>query len=192
MPSKDGDVGIVFGPDATAEAGYHDILGQIQDTPGGNPTSPDWDQITGSFYSWNFAVSDEVWIHYHIPHDYVKGTPVYFHAHWLPNGTNTNSVKWQWEYSYAQGHNQAAFNLGSSTTITAEQTVGGTQYQHYITETAAETIADMEPDGIIMAHVSRITNGGTDNTDGIFLLLSDIHYKSSGLPTPNRAPNFYT
>jgi hypothetical protein len=192
FPSRDGGVGVVLGPEATADNGYHDILGQIQDTPGGNPTSPNWTQIsTSALYAWQFAVADEVWIHFHVPHDYVKGTDIYIHAHWIPDGTNINPVKWQWEFAYANGHNQAAFPIASTTTVTAEQTPVGTAFQHYITETTAITIAGMEPDGIIMCHMSRITNGATDNTDGIFLLMSDIHYQSSGLPTKNKAPDFY-
>lgn len=172
------------------DTGWRDITSETK-VRGVGATDPTWAQIGATVYfAYKFAVNDVVWMNFHIPHDYIKGTDIYLHAHWLPDGTNANSVKWQFQYAYAHGHDQAAFNL-TGTIITAEQTVGGTQYQHYVTETAAITIADMEPDGIIMVNITRITNGGTDNTDGIFLLTSDVHYESNNRGTLNRAPDFY-
>jgi len=188
LPGQSGN-GLLIG--SLDDYGWHDMLGPVQ-ARGAGPTDPGWNQInTSGFYAFEFTLNDEVWINYHLPHDYALGTDIYFHAHWLPDGTDSNSVKWQFSYVYADGHDQAAFPMGSASVITAEQVVGGTQYQHYVTETVAITIADMEPDGMIQLHVERITNGATDNADGIFLLTCDIHYQSTGIPTVNRAPNFY-
>ena len=170
---------------------WHDIISEVK-SRGVGATDPSWAVINGTVFSaYSFAVNDQVWMDFHIPHDYKKGTDIYLHAHWLPDGTDANSVKWQFQYAYAHGHDQAAFPLGSATTITAEQTVGGTQYQHYITETAAITITDMEPDGMLFTCITRITNGATNNTDGIFLLTSDVHYQSTNRGTLNRSPDFY-
>ena len=61
-----------------------------------------------------------------------------------------------------------------------------------VAETTAQTIAGLtEPDGLIHVVVSRITNGGTDNSDGIFGLTADIHYQSTNMATVNKAPSFY-
>lgn len=169
---------------------WRDITSEVK-ARGVGPTDPGWAVINGTVFSaYSFAVNDQVWMDFHIPHDYKEGTDIYLHAHWLPDGTDTDSVKWQFQYAYADGHDQAAFPLASPVTITAEQTVGGTQYQHYITETVATTV-DMEPDGMLFACITRITNGATDNTDGIFLLTTDIHYQSTGRGTLNRQPDFY-
>lgn len=170
---------------------YRDILGQIS-VRGVGASDPAWSIIGATTFSaYKFSVGDEIWISFHLPHDYILGSGIFFHAHWVPDGTNTNSVKWQFTYSYAKGHNQGAFGLASPTTVTAEQVVGGTPYQHYVTETAEITDDTFEPDGIINVHVSRITNGATDNTDGVFLFTTDVHYQSNNLGTINRAPNFY-
>ena len=170
--------------------GWRDITSEIK-SRGVGPTDPGWAQINATpFYAYSFAINDQVWMPFHIPHDYKKGTDIYLHAHWLPDGTDANSVKWQFTWSYAHGHNQAAFDL-TGTVITAEQTVGGTQYQHYVTETIAITVPDMEPDGILQVNIVRITNGATDNADGIFLLTCDVHYESDNRGTLNRAPDFY-
>jgi hypothetical protein len=170
--------------------GWRDITSEVK-ARGTGPTDPGWNQInTTGFWAYNFSIGDKVWLSFHLPHDYIKGTDVFLHSHWLPDGVNTNSVKWQFTYAYAHGHNQAAFNFGSPTVVTAEQIVGGTQYQHYVTESVAQTIA-MEPDGILEVEIERITNGGTDNTDGIFLLTADVHFESNSIGTLNRSPDFY-
>lgn len=172
--------------------GWRDILGPIL-TRGVGATDPAWTQIGSSvMYAYAFALNDVAWIYYHIPHDYVPGTNFHFHIHWMPSGTNANSVKWQVEWMYADGHNQEPFDPASGiTTDTITQTVGGTAFQHYVTETAAQVDPGMEPDGILYCKFSRITNGGTDNTDTIFVLTADVHYQSCNLATKNRAPDFY-
>lgn len=174
----------------TSDFGFHDIMGQI-DTRGVGATDPAWTQIGSSpFSAYAFAVDDVAWINYHVPHDYVPGTDIYIHTHWIPSGTDTNPVKWEWTYMYADGHNQANFNV-TGTSVTAEESPPGTAYRHMVTESSAITISGMEVDGIISVRLKRLTNGATENTDTIFVLTADIHYQSSGLPTPNRAPNFY-
>jgi hypothetical protein len=171
--------------------GWRDITAEVN-VRGIGLTDPTWAVINGTAFSaYKFGIGDECWMTFHIPHDYIKGTDVYIHTHWLPDGTNTNSVKWQFTYSYAHGHNQQAFALGSPGVETAEQVVGGTQYQHYVTETAAITLTDCEPDGILTVAIERITNGATNNSDGIFLLTGDVHYLSDNSATLNRAPDFY-
>lgn len=171
--------------------GWHDITGQAT-VRGVAAFDPSWAQIgSGPFYAYNFAVGDAIFFVYHVPHDIVPNSNIFFHAHWIPGGTNVQPVKWQWEYTYAKGFNQAAFDV-SGTTVTAEQAGPGTQWQHMVTETDAVDITGLsEPDGIIYAKLTRITNGGTENTDDIFLLTADIHYQSTGRATFNKAPNFY-
>jgi len=185
-----GETGFGIQVGSTPTYPWHDLIGQIFVEIGG-ATAPPFEQILSTgFFAHNFDVNDEVWVKYHIPHDYVPGSDIYLHAHWMPDGTDTNDVVWEFEYAYAHGHDQAAFPLGSTTTVTATQTVGGTQYQHYVTETAAQTIT-MEADGILFVKVTRITNGGTDNSDEIYLLLADVHYQSTDVGTKNKSPNFY-
>jgi len=52
--------------------------------------------------------------------------------------------------------------------------------------------SELEVDSIVMARMTRVTNGAIDNADAIFALMSDVHYRSNGSPTRNKAPNFYT
>ncbi len=172
--------------------GWRDITSEIN-VRGGGATNPTWAQMgSGPFYAYNFSVNDECWMVFHIPHDIVPSSDFHLHAHWLPSGTNTQPVKWQWSYMYAKGFNQEAMDP-TGTTITAESAGPGTAWQHMVTETAAITIPTLtEPDGLLYCNIKRITNGGTDNTDSIFLLTADVHMQSTGIEaTVNKAPNFY-
>ncbi len=175
-----------------AQFGWRDITGQVT-VRGIGGASPTWAQVgSGPFRAYQFAVNDECWFSYHIPHDIVPSADVHFHAHWVADGTDINPVKWQFTYAYALGFDQEAFDLGTGTTVTAEGTPSGTQYQHNVTETAAVSIPTLtEPDGLIYMHIKRITNGATDNTDAIFMLTADIHYQSTNIGTIGKAPGFY-
>jgi hypothetical protein len=173
--------------------GWKDNLSDVtaKTTGAGNPT---FATITGAFSGFKFALNDAVWATYHIGHDFKPSSGIYFHVHWLPDGTNVNSVKWQWTYAIAKGHDQSAFPLGSPTVVTAEQTIHNpaAAYRHYITEISSPvTSSELEPDTLIMVQLKRITNGATDNTDNIFALFADVHYQSDRVATLNRAPNFY-
>lgn len=180
-----------IGPDPTGDFGWRDITGAVE-VRGVGSNDPSWSQIgSGPFYGYKFAVGDECWMCFHIPHDIVPSSDIHLHTHYLTDGTNTNSVKWQYVYTYAKGFDQENFSA-TGTTITSETTPPGSAYRHMVSETAAITIATLtEPDGLIYVHISRITNGGTNNTDGVFMLTSDVHYQSTGLATKGKAPNFY-
>lgn len=156
-------------------------------------TNPTWTQIaTSPFFGYFFQLNDELQFDYHIQHDYKAGTGIYLHAHWLTDGTQTNTCKWEFTYTYARGHNQANFNL-TGTTVTVTEAAAGTPYRHMTSEIAtAITDATFEPDGIITVRLRRVTNGGTNLTDKVFLRVADCHYQVDRFGTLNKAPNFYT
>lgn len=183
----------------TSDWGWRDITSEIV-VRGIGGSSPTWAQVgTTGFRAYSFAVNDECWMTFHIPHDIVPGSDIHLHTHWFPDGTDTNPVKWQYDYAYAKGFNQAAFdfalaespltNAGTATSVTAGP---GVQYQHMVCESPAITLPGLtEPDGLIHCHIKRITNGATENTDGIFLLTADVHYQSTNMATKQKAPGFY-
>jgi hypothetical protein len=185
-----GNVRYVY-PD-TDEFGWRDITSEVR-TRGVGATDPSWTQIGSSAFSaYAFAVNDVSWHSFHVPHDIVPDSEVFFHIHWITDGTSTNTVKWQFEYCYAKGFDQAAFDVASPATATAEEAASGTAYQHMVTETSGQAITGLtEPDGIIQVKVTRLTNGGSENADTVFMLTSDIHYQSTSAATYGKAPDFY-
>lgn len=173
--------------------GWRDLEGTI-DTRTGS-TNPTWTIIgAGPFYAYAFdytPTQDEAFITYHIPHDIVPGADIHFHIHWMTNGTSTNTVKFECTYTHAKGFDQEAFST-TGTQFNLEQAASGTAYQHMVVESDAVTIPGLtEPDGLILLHFKRVTNGGTDNADTVYVLEADIHYQSTNASTPGRAPNFY-
>lgn len=180
-----------LGTETSSGYGWRDITGQVVTRIGA--TNPTWTQIgSGPFFAYAFAVNDECTVGFHIPHDIVPGSNIHLHCHWLPSGTSTNNVKWEWYYSFAKGFNQEAFNT-TGTAITAEQAGPGTAYQHMVTETAAITIASLtEPDGFLLVRMKRVAPTGDANADTIYVITTDVHYQSTNLPTAGKAPNFYT
>ena len=184
--------GIQLGDNVSSAFGWADITAPVT-VRGVGVNDPDWTQVsTGPFYAYAFAVNDRCWFPFHIPHDIVPSSPIHFHCHWFPSGTNTAVVKWQFDYMYAKGFNQANYDP-DGLNVTAQEAGPGVAYRNMVTETAAVTIADLtEPDGILYVRMARVTNGGTDNTDTIFVTTADIHYQTTGInATPNKAPGFY-
>lgn len=176
----------------TNDVGWRDIEGQItvRVVGSGRPT---WAQIGGTiYYAYQFATGDQCWVYYHIPHDVVPREDVYFHAHWITDGTDTNTVRWLFDATHAHGFDQEAFSFGSpEVAATVDQAGPGVQYQHMIAETTGQDLGIAEPDGLVAVRITRLPNGGTDNADAVFLLLADIHYKSDSKATPGKAPDFY-
>jgi len=131
----------------TPTFGFRDILGEVKIiSPGANdPTLAVFRDSLRQF-SFSNAVMNEVFITYHIPHDYVPDSDCFIHTHWAQNVVDSGGpagvpgdVKWQFEVSYAKGHNQAAFPASFITSVTA--TASGTQYQHLISEVQLSAVS---------------------------------------------------
>lgn len=155
---------------------------------------PAMTQIDGSaIFAPAWALNDHLWIFMQIQHDYAIGTNIYFNIEWFTNGTNTNTVVWQLTYYFARAMAQDSFGFGGvGTTITITQAPSGIAYQHMTAESTAITIANLEPDTMIIGELKRISNGGTNNTDTVFAVTTSISYQSNTPGTKNRNPNFYT
>jgi len=182
----------------TASFGWRDITSQVT-VRGVGSNDPTWTRVgSTAFYTYAFAVGDECWMAFHVPHDIVPNADIHIHTHWFPSGTSTGDVSFQYTYSFAKGFDQEAFDfalanspLTTAGTVTATSAGPGVQYQHMVTETAGISIPGLdEPDGIIYVHISRVATSPT-NTDTIFVLTNDVHYQSTNLATVNKAPGFY-
>lgn len=175
--------------------GWRDILGDITIRVAG-ADDPTFSVFRGNIRAFEFSATlmKEAFLVYHIPHDYVPGTDIYFHTHWANAAAvpNTGNVIWGFEYSYAKGYNQEAFPAASTVTVT--QACPATRYQHNIAETAAVTIAGLEIDGLVLVRVYRDGAAGGDTcTDSAFLFTADLHYQSTNVATKQKnGPAFYT
>ena len=183
--------------------GWKDLLGAVRPkiTGAGSPTLA---VLTGNVKAFNYAVGEEGDNDYHLPHDYLPGSDLFLHPHWTHNGTNiSGSFAMDIFMTYAKGHQQASFHAEKILTITdSALTIANTpSLFHRIPEmqmstpggSASQLDTDiLEVDGMIILHydvtaIPTITGG----TGKPFILTLDIHYQSTNLTTPQKAPNFY-
>lgn len=181
---------------ATPTFGWRDITGSIE-TRGSGTTLPTWTTYRGAISQYQFDLSDECWLVFHLPHDYVPGSDLFIHAHWsLATAGITEDVTWGFDISYAKGHQQAAFNAPVRVTVT--QTSSTTQYYHMIAEVQFTNAGGtgglldnsiIEVDGLLLVRAEVATNTGGTNP---FLHCVDIHYQSTNMATKNKAPDFWS
>lgn len=191
---------------------WHDLLGAIS-IRGVGATDPSYNVYRGGIRGYHFDVNEEVFIEFHIPHDYLPGSDLHIHFHHSLNGKTTagvsagtvtgGTVTWGAEVTYAKGHNQDAF-IAPVTTTVASTTQSSTLYQHYITEvqlsaaspSAAQLDSDnIEVDGLVLVRAYLSANDITVSSGSVpapFLHFVDIHYQSTGIGTKAKAPGFYT
>ena len=184
--------------------GWRDIIGNVQPkaTGAGSPTRAAY--AGGTLGDYAFIQNDIVDFVFHIPHDYVPGTDVYFHVHWSHTGTTTTGdAKFTIYHTYSKGHNQANFPAEKTLDITyATVDVATTpRYRHRVDEiiisgTAATATLmdrdDIEVDGLILVTLKLATLPTLGGSGKLFIHTCDIHYQSTNMATKSRAPNFYT
>lgn len=174
---------------ATEAYGWRDITGQPLTR--GRASDPEVTLMGSIFLGYKFLTGKEIWITYHVPHDYVPNTPLYFHVHWTTDGTLTSTVKWQITATFAKGFNQQAFDLDGITATLAVQP-SGIPWQHYVSETDAISLTGIEVDSLVLFNLKRLVDAETSNSNGVFVMEADIHYQSTNMTTKNKSPNFYT
>lgn len=144
-------------------------------------------------YAFDASTEEEVFMAFHIDHDYKLGTALYPHIHWSPSTTNTGTVRWGIEYSWANRDDTTPVAFPATTIIYLEQAATGTAYDHIVTEVADPgiTFTDIDTDALILMRVFRDATHANDTYTGdAFGLFVDIHYQVDRHSTPNRAPDF--
>jgi len=200
---KNKGVGIKIDTNSPA-FGWHDITGQLVIDPD-DVNKANFAVYRAPIKQLQFAEgTSTAHTEFHIPHDYAPGTDLFIHVHWSTDSTliTGGSVTWRFDVCYSKGHDQAAFGLPVIIPVT--QNASPTQYQHMIAETAASVSGgsgnqldtdQIETDGIIMVNLAvdsndiTVSGGAKPNPFAHFV---DIHYQSTGLPTKQKAPNFWT
>lgn len=182
--------------------GWRDLLGPIT-IKGVGVQDPSWATFIGGISQYQFSVGDEATFMYHIPHDFVPSSDIFFHVHWAHNATNVTggSVTFSYEITVAKGFNQASFTTTKTGTIT--QSASTSQYRHMVAEGQVSTAggtttqidnALIEVDGFIIVRMALSANNLTVSSGQVpepFIFGSDIHYQSTNMATANKAPNFY-
>jgi len=155
--------------------------------------NPTWSAFgpSGNLFAYSFAVGDYIFLGgFHINHDIKVGSLVYPHVHWTTNGTSTNAVEWELEFTFAKGHNQEAFP--APTVVTVGEAASGTAWQHMVSEVAiGDAFTAPEVDSIILMRLKRNSTSPT-NADTVFGMFVDLHVEIERVGSKNKAPDFYT
>lgn len=182
---------------AVPDFGWHDLKGMLRHDLSLNP--PVAAPYQGNIVQSQVTVGQGVTFDFHLPHDYAPNTDIYVHVHWSHNSAfvGQGSVVWQVELTYAKGHNQGHFN--TPILVNIAQDASPVRYQHMVGEVVCSSqgglggllpTEDLEPDGLVLAHVTLVENTILQATDP-FIHTVDIHYQSTCLPTKNKSPNFW-
>lgn len=175
--------------------GWNDLTADLSAGKAVGANAPTWSTYRDgiSAYAFDAATMNELWITWHVLHDYAVGSKVYIHVHWSPNTTSTGVVRWGIEYTAQKGHNQGAFP--ATTTVYLEDNVASNdQYGHRIIEmTDAQAFsANLETDALILCRIFRDAGDAADTfPDDAFGLTADIHYQVDKEVTPNKSPPFF-
>lgn len=158
----------------------------------------------GNVRRWFFSANNQVDCEYHLPHDLVPNSDLFLHLHWGHNGTAiSGNLVVQVSMSYAKGHNQGIFSIEKvfNMTIPATNLTVAPRWGHIVSEVQISALvpiltqfnsAIFEPDGELVINLKVIATptitGGSTNAPYFGHL--DLHYKSTGRGTKNKAPNF--
>ena len=192
------DASSVIAIETTSTYGWRDNIAPfvVKSTSGGS--NPSWGTLWSGFEGLVFSstIMNQVWVDFHIDHDYALGTTLYPHVHWMPTTTGTGVVRWGIEYSVAKGHQQGASSIfPASTTVYVEQTISAnSQWMHFIAEVSDANVipaTNVEPDSVVKVRIFRDAAHANDTYTGtVHAWQADLHYRSNRFATLNKAPNF--
>lgn len=169
---------------------WDDMLTSLSSGKTTTANDPAWAQFRDGLYAYSFSNTtlNEIWLTFHVPHNYAPGTDMWPHIHWATTGTNTGVVRWGIEYTVAKGYSQEIFP--TSTTIYLEDNANATARMHQITECSAGQVIPssmLEPDALVLLRIFRDGSHANDTcTNAAFGLACDLHYQRAAAGTVNR------
>jgi len=194
--------------------GWRDLLGPIIPHVGGGsaPTSTLYRGAGTNIRLYSFAANNVIdQIPFHLPHDYVPGTDIYFHMHWTHAGTAiSGNFVMNWYFTYAKGYNQSGqiltAEINNTQTIATANVAAFPQHGHFINELQCSVAGGsgtqlnsslFEPDGVIIVGgvattIPTITGSPGGSVNNPFIFYCDLHYQSTGINTKNKNVPFYT
>lgn len=179
----------------TAE-GWRDMVCGLDTRAGA--TSPNLSLFRDGIYLFSFDPNNmmEVFATAHIDHDWKLGTMLYPHFHWSVGSSAIGTVRWGFEYTWAQRSDDSGNTVfGPTNTIFVEQTTSGVPYTHYVSQPAENMGvpgAGMNVDTVLLFRIFRDSVHINDTLDDVvFGITFDLHYECVRYATPNRDPDFF-
>lgn len=153
---------------------------------GGAGADPLLAAFVGNTQQYTFAVNDLVpAVETEVLHEYKEGTNLSIHLHWATNGVDgtDRAVKWQVEYTFANGSSSGTYAFPSTTTASAEITIPAntTDRTHFISNIGTVNGSSLKIGAYIITAVSRIASAGTAPSNNPFCLALGYHAEQDTL-----------
>jgi len=173
--------------------GWNDNIQQFSNARGNGTTEPQWRDVGNGHFAYNFTTGEELFINFHVLHDYKRNTDAYPHLHFIVDQTMNagEQITWRFGYVISKGHQQSQSLTVPETSFDMTYTATGTEIagEHIILECSDLQAFDLiEPDTIVTSRVELVS----ENVSGlIYGIMCDLHYETDRHSTLNKAPDFY-
>lgn len=173
--------------------GWQDNIQTFETARGAGTAEPTWSAVGNGNYAMKFTAGDELFVSYHVGHDYAPGTKAFPHIHFFSSDAEAADVTVVWRFSYvrAKGHAQGESLSDARVDIDITYTYRGDEVagEHIITECSNDEAFELiEPDTMVIAGAKLLS---TTAAGDIFGLMADLHYQVNRIATRRKAPNFY-
>ena len=179
--------------------GWKDNLSAFASGKVAGANVPAWSSLRDGLYGYEFTATalKEIWLNFHIGHDYAPGTDLFPHVHFVPMTDQVQGVvRWGVEYSLAKRDSE---DFPATTTVYIESTIAAnSQYAHIVSEVSEAGVISgagdaIEPDAVVMCRFFRDGAHANDTYAGSVIgIFGDLHYLSDRDSTLNRVSDFYS
>ena len=164
--------------------GWDDLRVSLSSGQTGATDPPTYGEFRTGLYAWSFAASgvDALYFDCQLPHSWIAGTGIRPHIHWSPgNSTNTGSVVWKLDYSWANPVTAPGNTFPAPTTLPVTAAADGTAYKHQIAAFGEIDGTGFRESSVLMCRVYRDGSDDADTFTGVAWGLSlDFHIQVTG------------
>lgn len=149
-------------------------------------------------HAFSATVLQEFTVIFHMPKNYISGSPIYPHIHALPTTASSGDVKWGFEYCWANEYDAVDIlvgppatdqQYGSTTTCDATQDVAAThQDTNRVVEFCTPLLLPLiKGDAVIICRVFRDATDVLDTyPDEMYVTNCDLYYQAQGFGSVDR------
>ena len=145
---------------------WDDLRVSLSTAKAGGAGVPTYSVFRDGVYAWAFskAATEYLLFEVQLPHSWIAGTSIRPHVHWSPGvSTDTGSVRWALEYTWANAVATPGNTFPATTTLTADQAAAGTAYSHQIAELGTIAGTGMRLSSVLLCKLARV-GGATEDT----------------------------
>jgi hypothetical protein len=170
------------------DASWDDLRAPASSIPiRGQSGDPDSD-VDGSLL-FDGTSAEQVAILYQMPHAWVEGSGVRFHAHWAKTATGAGHVRWEMRYR-AWDNNAVTPDWSAWAAATGISLATGTDLKTRISAFPEIAMAGIKGSGLLSIQLRRNSATGADTYNGTDARLwdADVHYRVYGLGSEQEYP----